>query len=202
LPEYLPLTKDSVTGSYISSPEFADRYGGLGRFSTTNYSYGFGRGKRLAYITRLPKDKSGRSLYDRFKPWAIDPSQVNTNAAYLLATQFLAEAFVDLSRLSTSAVVSIHPKVILKMTTSVYDLEWKRGGKNAVEIGLDESTKELWLLRVEDPSLVLRKPLEITNLDFLLSQTNAPAQTNVPVRGGASLHSSGRESGHSFFCES
>jgi len=39
---------------------------------------------------------------------------------------------------------------------------------------------ELWTLRVEDPTLILRKPLELPNLDFLLSQTNASATTNAP----------------------
>jgi hypothetical protein len=38
------------------------------------------------------------------------------------------------------------------------------------------------LLRVEDPELILRKPLEIPILAELLSQTNAPAATNAPTK--------------------
>jgi len=37
-------------------------------------------------------------------------------------------------------------------------------------------------MHVNKSEYILRKPLEIPNLDLLLSQTNAPAETNVPAK--------------------
>jgi hypothetical protein len=167
----------------------AERFGALGSLRTTNFSYGFGKGKHLCYITRLIKGSNPHD-YEVNKPYEIDPSTVNTNAAYILATQWLAKAFVDVSRLSTSSVVSTEPLVILHMTTSKYTVEWGQGSmlingvsmpKPVAKVVLASPQNELWTLRVEDPTFILRKPLEITNLDFLLSQTNATAETNVPT---------------------
>ena len=181
LPEQLPITTNSLKEVFVTSPYLAERFGALGSFRTTNFSYGFGKGKQLCYITRFIKGSNPYD-YDANKPYAIDPSQVNTNAAYSMATQFLAKAFVNMSQLSTSSIVSIEPWVILHMTTSKYTVQWERNGKPVVKVVLSPPKAELWTLRVEDPSLILRKPLEIPNLDLLLSQTNTPAETNVPAK--------------------
>jgi hypothetical protein len=183
LPEQLPITTNSLMELFVTFPRMAERFGALGSLRTTNFSYGFGKGKHLCYITRLIK--GGNSYdYDANKPYEIDPSVVNTNAAYMLATQWLAKAFVDVGRLSTSSVVSIKPLVILHMATSKYTVEWQQGSilvngvsmpKPVAKVVLASPQNELWTLRMEDPTFILRKPLEITNLDYLLSQTNAPA---------------------------
>lgn len=180
LSEMLPITTNSLSELFVTSPHLAERFGALGSLRTTNFSYGFGKGKHLCYITRIIKGTNPYD-YDANKPYAIDPSAVNTNAAYSMATQFLAKAFVNLSCLSTSSVVSVRPWVILHMTTSKYTLQWERNGRPVVKVVLSPPKAELWTLRVEDPNLILRKPLEITNLDYLLSQTNAHVQTNVPA---------------------
>lgn len=179
LAESLPITTNSLKELFVSSPFLAERFGALGSLYTTNFSYGFGKGKHLCYITRIIKGMNPYD-YDANRPYAIDPSQVNTNEAYNMATQFLAKAFVDVSRLSTSSIVTIQPWVILHMTTSKYTVQWERNGKPVVKVVLSPPKAELWTLRVEDPDLILRKPLEVTSLDYLLSQTNAPPATNVP----------------------
>ena len=81
---------------------------------------------------------------------------------------------MDLPWLLRHTTVTIHPIVILDMTTSVYDLEWKRSGTNVVEVGLEQSKKEVWLLRVEDPELILREPLEV-------EETHVPSSERVSV---------------------
>jgi hypothetical protein len=177
LPEQFPIATDSLNEVFVTPPSFAESYGALGSLRTTNFFYGFGRGKHLCYITRLIKGNNPYD-YDANKPYAIDPSAVNTNAAYLLATKWLATAFVDVARLSTSSVVSVKPWVILHMTTSKYTVEWQQAGRPIVKVVLAEPKAELWSLRVEEPDYILRKPLEVANLDLLLSQTNAPAPTN------------------------
>jgi len=181
LSEPLPVTTNALKELFFASPFLAERFGALGSLQTTNFSYGFGKGKRLCYITRVIKGRNSYD-YDANKPYAIDPSAVNTNAAYCMATQFLATAFVDVSRLSTSSIVSVQPWVILHMTTSKYTVQWERNGKQVVKVVLSPPKAELWTLRVEDPSLILRKPLVLSNLDFLLSQTNALFDTNAPTK--------------------
>lgn len=179
LPETLPLTTNLLRECFVTPPFVAARFGALGSLRTTNYSYAFGRGRRLSYVTRLIKGDNPYD-YDSHKRYAIDPSAVNTNAAYRQATQWLSKAFVDVRRLSESSTVSIQPWVILHMTTSKYTVEWQRNGEPVAKVVLVEPKAELWTLRVEDPQLILRKPLELANLDFLLSQTNAPALMDGP----------------------
>jgi hypothetical protein len=160
LPEKLPLTAESLKEKFVAPPHLATGFGALGSLRTTNFSYGFGKGRHLSYIMRLPKDKSNRPLYDRLKPWAIDPARVDTNAAYMMATQFLVNAFVDLPRLS-SAKVSIEPMTVLDMTTCIYTVEWQRGGNPIALVTLAKPKAELWTLRVEDPELILRPALSV-----------------------------------------
>jgi len=158
LPENLPITRASLKETVISPPAIAIRFGALGSFRTEKFSYAFGRGRRLSYITRLTKD-AGKPLYEANKHLAIPLSSVNTNSAYMMATQWLAKAFVDLQRLSQSATVSVRPWRILDMTTCKYTVEWQRGAKQIAEVTLIEPTNELLVLRVEDPELILRPPL-------------------------------------------
>jgi hypothetical protein len=164
LPETLPVTAESIREKFVAPPHLASRFGALGSLRTTNYSYAFGTGKRLSYITRLPKDKSKRSLYERMKPWSIDPSMINTNAARMMATQFLAKAFVDVPKLA-AAKNSVSPMVVLNMTTSIYTVEWQRGDQPLVQVTFDERKAELWSLRVEDPAYILRRELDVPDLD-------------------------------------
>jgi len=177
LPERLPISTNALKELFISSPYLAEHFGILGSLQTTNFSYGFGKGKHLSYITKIIKGTNPYD-YEANKPYAIAASAVDTNAAYLLATQFLAEAFVDVNKLSTSSVVSIKPWVILQMTTSKYTVQWERDSKPVVKVVLSPPKSELWTLRVEDPSLILRRPLDVENLDFSLSQTNTTTTTN------------------------
>jgi len=57
--------------------------------------------------------------------------------------------------------------------------EQKLGSVAGIE--LLEPTKSIHQLYVKRAEYILRKPIVITNLDFLLSQTNTPVQTNVSV---------------------
>lgn len=162
LPEANPLTTNFLTEIYVSPPELANQHGGLGSLRTKSYSYAFGRGKRLAYITRLSSpENSKKSLYDANKHLAIAPALVNTNAAFLLATQWLEKAFVDVKKLTESNSVSIKPWIILDMVTSKYTVEWMREGEPVARVILIEPTKELLALRVEDPKYIMRPAIVV-----------------------------------------
>lgn len=178
LPEYLPITTNSVVAMFVTPPRFGGRLGTLGSIRTENVSYDFGKGSHLCYITRNIK---GSNPYDpnENRKYSIDPASVNTNAAYMLATQYLANAFVNVPLLSTSSVVSIQPLKILNMTTSKYRVEWQRGGKPVAKVVVASPQNELWTLRVEDPSLILRKPLEVAGFPL---ETNVSTGTIPPNR--------------------
>jgi len=101
LPEDLPLNTQRVQEAFIAPPHLAARFGAVGSLRTASYSYGFGKGKLLSYITRIPKDKSQTSLYERMKPWAMDPSTVaHPRSAEYMRTrkkQFLITYHLSLS---------------------------------------------------------------------------------------------------------
>jgi hypothetical protein len=71
----------------------------------------------------------------------------------------------------------------------VYYVYWRKrnteAGRGAdVPAGLRVFTpdKALLQLRVEDPKYILRPPLVVTNLAFLLAQTNAPVLPTTTVK--------------------
>jgi hypothetical protein len=159
LPESLPITEKSLTEIHVSPPAFAERFGGLGSFRTERFSYAFGRGRRLSYITRLSSQRA--SVYETHVRLAIDPAAVNTERAYVLATQWLAAAFVDVQALSKTATPTVRPWRILDIVTCKYTVEWQRDGEPVAEVTLIEPTEELLVLRVEDPMYIIRPPLEL-----------------------------------------
>lgn len=163
LADSYPISESNLQEEFISSPYVARRFGALGTLETENYSYSFGNGRRLSYIIRRTGETNIYSL-DFNKRYAIRPIDVNTNAAYLDALQYLTNAFVNVSHLVASSEVSVKPLVILNMTTSEYTVEWNRAGRTVVKVFLIEPARELRTLRVEDPDLILRKPLQIPNI--------------------------------------
>jgi len=54
-----------------------------------------------------------------------------------------------------------------------------KGAKKCPAYRVRLSTKTILQMHVNKSEYILRKPLQITNLDFLFSQTNAPVTTNV-----------------------
>lgn len=169
LPETRPLTARALRERFVAPPRVAESFGALGSMQSSNFSYSFGRGKRLSYITRLPKDTSNRPLYERMKPWAIAPELVDTNSAYMIATQYLARAFVDLTSIKNATVLAA-PRKVLDMTTAIYTVAWRRGDNILAEVTVDMRDRELWSLRVEDPACSLRHPLAVPSLPDSLQE--------------------------------
>ena len=57
----------------------------------------------------------------------------------------------------------------------------RKGAKKHPAYRVRLSTKTILQTQVNKSEYILRKPLQITNLDFLFSQTNAPVTMNVPA---------------------
>ena len=119
-------------------------------------------------------------------------SQMNTNAAYRMAAEWLAAAHMDIDALNRDCKVRVQVNSFWnglkpgekrrKTFVPIYDVFWL-SPKNLAEnygdtayVCLFAPTKTLLDLNVRDSKYILRSPLVFTNLPALL-QTNSPAQT-------------------------
>ena len=64
----------------------------------------------------------------------------------------------------------------------IYWVSWGIGDKPVASVELFEPTKTLRQMHVNGPKYILRQPSQVTNLDFLLSQTNVVESGNVPSK--------------------
>jgi hypothetical protein len=179
LQEVLPIADTNLVSCYIPSPRMAQRLGAIGNLTTSNYTYYFSVGNKFSFLTKTGLEKDYTKLRNDYL-WPM--SKMDTNTAYQLAVKFLSEASMDVQELNKDCHVHIlaftpeGPNG--KHFVPVYWVYWSKpeqeGHGSTASVELFEPTKTLRQLRVEDSKYILREPLEITNLDFLLSQTNAP----------------------------
>jgi hypothetical protein len=183
LAETLPITETNVLSAYITPPRMAQAMKAIGNVTTSNYTYYISVGKKFSFLQRTHMDRE----YDQLREQYLWPmSRKDTNAAYQMAKQFLAAASMDVAamdrdcRLDIKAFIPEGPEG--EHFVPLYWVVWMKNQRPAAIIELFEPTKTLCQMRVKESKYILRKPLEITNLDFLLSQTNAPATTNAPIK--------------------
>jgi hypothetical protein len=184
LPESLPITETNLTASYLSPPRMAPRLGAIGNITTANYTYYCSVGYKFSYLVRVGLEQD----YAKLRKESLLPmSQMDTNAAYQMAVQFLAAAKMDVSALNRDCKVHIMPFTPEgsqgKHFVPVYWVYWSKpeqaGRGSTASVELFTPTKMLRQLRVEDSQYILREPLGVTNLDYLLSQTNGVGGTNA-----------------------
>ena len=177
LPEKLPIDETNLVASYITPPRLVDRIGAIGNVSTANYTYYCSVGRRFSYVARADLDKEYARLREQ---WLLPMSQMDTNAAYQLAVQWLSESSMDVQALNRDCSVTVlaftpqGPKGRYFVPLYwVYRMKGAQGSGSVASVELFSPTKTLMQLRVEDPKYILRKPLVFTNLASLLSQTQA-----------------------------
>ena len=186
LPEPLPIAETNLVKSYISSPRMAQGTGAIGNITTSNFTYYVSSGNKFSYLT--PRNaETGYSLLQKNYSWPM--SRMDTNAAFKLATQLLAAASMDVSALNSNCNVQVDAFIPEgkngKHFVPLYWVYWvAKDGSGSGPVALVqvfEPAKSIRQLRVNRSEYILRQPLQITNLDYLLSQTNAPSGTNAPV---------------------
>ncbi len=110
---------------------------------------------------------------------------MDTNAAYQSATQFLNAASMDVKALNRDCSLTIRAFTPEGEQSAhfvpVYWVSWSKDGEPVASVELFEPTKTIRQMHVNRSEYILRQPLQITNLDFLLSQTNNLATTNSPA---------------------
>ncbi len=192
LPESLPITKTNLTHLFISGFGFMRLSKAVGNVTTSNYWYFVSRGYKFSQLTIANYDARCIEFEKKYQ-WPV--SRVDTNAAYQLATQWLAAVHMDVRGLNRDCTphIALSPywngvklgEVPRGMFTPMYYLWWTpKGGKaetGGAFVELLLPTKTLLQLGVDDPRYILRKPLVFTNLAALFPG-KATITTNWPVK--------------------
>jgi hypothetical protein len=185
LPEQLPITQTNLLEAYISPPRLAYASKRLGNITTSNYNYCVSVGNKFSFLVRTHLEQEESQAKSKYL-WPI--SEMDTNAAYQLAAQFLKAASMDVNALNTNCNIHINACLLEgpngKHFVPLYWITWseKAGGRGGASIELCLPAKTIIQMHVNKSEYILRKPLEITNLDFLLSQTNSPTDSNAPPK--------------------
>jgi hypothetical protein len=183
--EVVPITETNVTRLRVSPFGFSYKLNMLGGVvATSNYVYLIGRANKFSGLVVANYDQTCLKLNKKLVPL----EQMDTNAAYQVATQWLTIAGVDVRGLNRDcelhAAVSPHWSGLGKLGqlptkdfTPIYYVWWTSPKKDAygfdggASVELHLPTKKLLQLRVDDPNYVLRKPVVFNNLDSLFPGT-------------------------------
>jgi hypothetical protein len=186
LPEKLPIIETNLLHWYISPFGMARMTKSVGNITTSNYIYYVSIDNKFCFLEGTHQDEDRRQWFAQYS-WPI--SQLDTNAVYQLATQWLAAASMDVNALNTDCNLHIRPTALSGQGAEahflpVYWIYWTKGAEghgSVASVELFAPTKTLMQLRVEDSKYILRKPLVFTSLNYLLSQTNDPVvRKNIP----------------------
>jgi hypothetical protein len=180
LEESTPINQGDISAMFVSTPCFWQMYGALGNISTTNYTYFVSQNSKLSSIVRTHHDDELVQLVKKhhWPMWKVD-----TNAAYQLAVELLTKVHVDVAKLNRNCRCEIYyPHFERKYFTPNYSVVWTQGESSGchAQVEVFMPTKTLRDLSVNRSEYILRPPLGVTNLDYLLSQTNTAVGTNAP----------------------
>ncbi len=190
LPEEFPITETNLTRAFIvgyGMSHFGPRM--IGNVHTHQYGYFVSVDHKLSFVEGAHQDRDCLEWMEKYR-WPKE--RMDTNAAYLLATQWLAAARMDVASLNRNCQVRIEPESFanqgLRQTgkfVPIYFVYWvsaqntAEGYGNVASVKLLAPTKTLISLRVEDSKYILRQPIVFTNLTHLLSQTNKVAESKA-----------------------
>jgi serpin B len=188
LPEKLPIEETNLVSIYIANPWVGIGSGlGIGNITTSNYTYYMTVGGKFSYLTKRNLDQDFDCLKAEYQ-WPL--SRIDTNAAYQLAIKWMTAVSMDVRGLNNCPHIEISPWIpedAKDYFVPVYRIRWsvkanqpytdnvgnKYEWHSIASVELLLPTKDLRQLRVEESKYILRKPLEVTNLDYLLGLTNA-----------------------------
>jgi len=188
LPENLPITERNIIRAFISPPQMVKV--GLGNITTSNYTYYVTVGDKFSYIEKHFSDVMNKDYAELKAQYLWPMSRMDTNAAFQSATQWLAAASMDVGAINRDCNVRVEAFTPEGKNGAhfvpLYRVYWtEKNGKSfapAASVEFLEPTKNLRQLRVNKTEYILRQPLQVTNLDFLLSQTNAPLDADLRKR--------------------
>ena len=182
LPEHLPICESNVVESFLSPLRYAQETGAIGTISTTNYCYCVSRSNKLCYILGVHQN-TDCARWEQDYLWPV--SRVDTNAAYQLATQWLAAVSIDVAGLNRDFSLSIETDNLYVRPppgkfVPVYSVAWCKPHEQnpnivyasgtprwrvIASVRLFLPTKTLIQVRVEDPKYILRPPVTFSNVE-------------------------------------
>jgi hypothetical protein len=188
LPEKFPIADADLVGRFINPFGYARVKKAIGNVTTRNYAYYVSQGNKFSYLEGTHQDEDCRR-FQRLYTWPA--SRIDTNQAYQLATQWLIAVSMDVGALNRECSVVVRPERDYVHPPQgkfvpVYYVYWRKVGTDggaAADVRVFTPTKTLLQLRVEDPKYILRAPLLFTNLQYLLSRTNAALVPSMRLGG-------------------
>jgi hypothetical protein len=189
LPERLPIRPSELLETRINTPFWADSAGAFGSVRTSNYYYFASVGNRLSWVDPdFGPDEIRRPAYMEAlrKQYLLPKAQMDKNAAYGMATQWLAKAGMDVQGLERDAQqVDISAWEIGAKFVPLYLVRWRRlavyrGDDSPPQFASLASIQFLMperrvlQMRVNQPKYIKRKPLIVPERDRLLQQTDDP----------------------------
>lgn len=189
LPEVKPVTRSDLKQAFISPFGYTYKTQKLGNITTTNYSYGVEQGYKFSDLSIADYDQRSINYYAQYH---LPANKIDTNAAYQLATQWLAAVHMDVTGLNRDCDLSVVLTSDLNGSerphgeiTPVYFVSWTpRVKMNRYDRGayveLFLPTKTLLQLSVSSQRYILRPPVTFANLAALFPG-KAAITTNQPV---------------------
>lgn len=173
LPIPLPVTRTGLKFSFLGPPE---KIGYQGRLDTEHYSFCFGPSGKLRFIINLNDDRGDLSVSDYLSRISKVVSTINTNDAYLIASNWLAAIDVNIEKLEKA-----YPPVVRQQSTfetsgtnrinvnlPLFDVKWGKWEEPTIQVCINGADGSLLKLRQEDDSYSNRPTNLIANLDKLL----------------------------------
>ena len=184
LSESQPISRSNIGHAFICPFGCAYTEGGIGNIMTTNYWYNIKRDCRFTDLTIAKYD----DYFVKFRgeQYQVPINEMNTNAAYQLATQWLASVHMDVKKLNRDCELHIElttdmlpgfdeseEKRTRKKITPLYFVSWhpkkklENSAGSVAYVELFLPTKKLLQLSVNDSKYILRPPIVFTNLEAL-----------------------------------
>jgi hypothetical protein len=164
LPEKLPIQRSNLTKIWIDTPFVSERLGRFGTICTENYTYTARCANKLASISRYTLDEH-RDLYHLKMRWRMPRASIDTNAAYAMATQWLAAVSVDVKEIERNYRPVVHLWDLGHEVVPLYTVQWIKGDNHldsAATVEVLEPERSLRQLSVERPEYFKRPRLLAT----------------------------------------
>lgn len=210
--QQLELPGSSVKGIeqvrylYVAPPTA----GFCANLKTTNYAFGYAQGARsVRLLAPSGRDYEGWFL-SQYTVWAQTPSQIDTNVAYQMASQWLAKVSVDVPALELAYRATVSQLEVAKealpkagrkagsksqrQKLPVFYVRWGDGqyhqfGKPsispAIEVVILGTTKQLLELRIMDDVFVRRPKMLVAHADEIARLPDGPILQQM--QGGTNL---------------
>ncbi len=189
LPERLPIKRSDLREARINTPYWAEHARQFGFVSTSNYYYYANVGNRLGWVDpNFGPDEVRRPVFMESvrKRFLRPKAQMDTNAAYAMATQWLAKVGADVPALERDAErVDISAREIGGNFVPVYLVRWQklaqfRGDssppklESVASIQFVAPERRILQMRVNQAKYIRRKALTVPDRERLLQSSDDP----------------------------